>query len=63
MAAIGQNLSAEGAEVYDATGLIAAPGLIDIHTHLRNQAKKRKKISTWYTSGCRWWFHTCCNYG
>ena len=26
IAAIGQNLSADGAEVYDATGLIVAPG-------------------------------------
>ena len=46
IAAIGQNLNAEGAEIYDATGLIVAPGLIDIHTHLREQVKKRKKIST-----------------
>ena len=38
IAAIGQNLSAEGAEVYDATGLIVAPCV--------NQAKKLKKIST-----------------
>ena len=44
IAAIGQNLSAEGAEVYDATGLIVAPGLI---AHICvNQAKKLKKIST-----------------
>ena len=50
IAAIGQNLNAEGAEIYDATGLIVAPGLIDIHP-LR------------YTSRCCRWFHTCCNYG
>ncbi|MGA9884371.1 MAG: dihydroorotase [Candidatus Acidiferrales bacterium] len=32
---IGANLSAPGAEIFDASGLIVAPGFIDLHCHLR----------------------------
>lgn len=32
---IGPDLDSTGAEVYDATGLIVAPGFIDMHVHLR----------------------------
>ena len=40
IAEIGQNLSADGAEVYDATGLVVTPGLIDMHTHLREPGQE-----------------------
>lgn len=32
---VGDNLPARGAEEFDATGLIVAPGFIDMHVHLR----------------------------
>jgi dihydroorotase len=35
VAAVGPNLDAPGAEVFDASGLIVAPGFIDMHVHLR----------------------------
>jgi dihydroorotase len=35
VAAVGKGLDASGVETLDATGLITAPGFIDIHVHLR----------------------------
>ena len=35
IAAIGEKLEASGAQIFDASGLIVAPGFIDMHVHLR----------------------------
>jgi dihydroorotase len=35
VAAVGAGLAAAGAEVFDAAGLVVAPGFIDMHAHLR----------------------------
>ena len=38
--AIGSGLAAGNAQVIDATGLIALPGLVDLHTHLREPGRE-----------------------
>lgn len=40
VAEIGRGLSAEGATVVDAAGLVALPGLVDLHTHLREPGRE-----------------------
>lgn len=40
IASVGSNLDAEGATVIDAHGLIALPGLVDPHTHLREPGRE-----------------------
>ena len=40
VADVGRGLSATGAEVVDADGLIALPGLVDLHTHLREPGRE-----------------------
>jgi dihydroorotase len=37
---IGPGLSASGASVLDAAGLVALPGLVDLHTHLREPGRE-----------------------
>ncbi|MDU2065390.1 MAG: dihydroorotase [Sporomusaceae bacterium] len=41
--ALGENLTAEGAEIKDLTGLVVTPGLIDMHVHLRDPGLEAKE--------------------
>ncbi len=43
IAAMGPSLEAEGVEIFDATGLVVSPGLIDMHTHLREPGQEAKE--------------------
>ncbi|MFK4112879.1 dihydroorotase [Streptomyces sp. NPDC002176] len=40
IAAVGTGLSAEGAEVIEADGKVLLPGLVDLHTHLREPGRE-----------------------
>lgn len=50
IAAVGEGLSSGGAEIVDAAGRIVAPGLIDMHVHLREPGQEAKED---FASGSR----------
>ena len=51
---IGESLRAEGAQVLDASGLTAAPGLVDMHVHLREPGFEAKEtVATGCASAAR----------
>ncbi len=47
---VGAGLSPNGAEVLDCDGLVLAPGLVDLHTHLRQPGREDKET---VETGCR----------
>lgn len=58
---IGSNISAEGAEIFDAKGLIVAPGFIDLHCHLREPGQELSEtIETGTKAAARGGFTAVC---
>lgn len=58
---IGANLAAPGAEIFDASGLIVAPGFIDLHCHLREPGGELSEtIETGTKSAARGGFTAVC---
>jgi dihydroorotase len=61
IAAVGANLSADGAETFDAKGLIVAPGFIDLHCHLREPGQELSEtIETGTRAAARGGFTAVC---
>jgi dihydroorotase len=61
IAKTGAGLSAPGAEVFDAAGLIVAPGFIDLHCHLREPGQEMSEtIETGTKSAAKGGFTAVC---
>lgn len=61
IAKVGANLSASGAELFDAKGLIVAPGFIDLHCHLREPGGEMSEtIETGTRAAARGGFTAVC---
>ncbi len=61
VAAVGPRLVAPGAAVLDATGLVVAPGFVDLHAHLREPGFEHKEtVATGTRAAARGGFTTVC---
>ncbi|MCP8970220.1 dihydroorotase [Ectobacillus ponti] len=62
IAATGENLQAEDAEVLDLSGQLVSPGLIDVHVHLREPGGEHKEtIATGTLAAAKGGFTTICS--
>jgi len=60
--AVGANLEASGAEIFDAAGLVVAPGFIDLHCHLREPGQELSEtIETGTRAASRGGFTAVCS--
>ena len=61
IAKVGANLSAPDAEIFDAKGLVVAPGFIDLHCHLREPGQEMSEtIETGTRAAARGGFTAVC---
>ena len=61
VSAVGKDVGRDAAETIDASGLIVAPGFVDIHTHLREPGFEHKEtIETGTLAAARGGFTTVC---
>ncbi|MBI4227354.1 MAG: dihydroorotase [Candidatus Omnitrophica bacterium] len=61
IAAVGDRLSASGAEVVEADGQIVFPGFIDLHVHLRSPGREEKEtVATGTRAAAKGGFTTIC---
>ena len=56
IAAVGEELPGDDAEIIDAEGLLVTPGLIDMHVHLREPGQEAKED---FLTGSRRLYYYC----